>query len=72
LPTIDRRTGEAGDLRHGRKTASTRGAHLRCRKQAPPALLQPRTHRVPSQPNRRLVDHAIDLHRFAVNGIPQT
>jgi hypothetical protein len=70
LAAIDRRTGEAGDLRHGRKTASTRSAYLGCRKQAPPPLVQPRTHRVPSQPHRRLVDHAIDLRRFAENRNP--
>jgi hypothetical protein len=44
--------------------------HVR-RKQAPPQLVEPRADRIPSQLNGGLVDHAIDLPRFAENRNPQ-
>src|SRR5215470_5975582 len=71
LAAIDRRTGEPGNPRDAREAASTRGPHLRRRKQAPPPLVEPRAHRIPSQPNRSLIDHATDLPRFGENRNPQ-
>src|SRR5262249_2487303 len=71
LAAIDRRTGEPGNPRDAREAASTRGPHLRRRKQAPPPLVEPRAHRIPSQPNRSLIDHATDRPRFAENRNPQ-
>src|SRR5580704_14549699 len=71
LAATDGRTGEPGDPRDDRQAASTRAARLRRRKQAPPALVKPRVDRVPSQPNRGLVDHTADLPRLAENGNPQ-
>jgi hypothetical protein len=52
------------------KTASTRAPHLCRSKQPPPALVEPRADRIPSQPNRSLVDHVTDRPAFAKNGNP--
>ena len=71
LAAIDRRTGEPGDFRDNRQTASTSSPHLGRRKQSPPPLIELRANRVPSQPNGGLVDHATDLPRFAENRNPQ-
>jgi hypothetical protein len=71
LAAIDRRAGEPGDLRDDRETASTSRPHLRRRKQPPPPLVEPRADSIPSQSYRGLVDHAIDLPRFAENRNPQ-
>jgi hypothetical protein len=72
LAAIDRRTGKAGDLRHDRQAASTRCPHLCGREKAPPPLVKPRAHRVPSQANGGLVDHPTDLRLFAKNRNPQS
>src|SRR5579859_1604987 len=61
LAAIDRRAGEPGDFRDDHQTASTSAPHLRCRKQAPPPLVQPRADRIPSQPNGGLVGNVIWL-----------
>jgi len=71
LAAIDRRTGEPGDFRDNRETASTSSPHLGRRKQSPPPLIKLRANRVPPQPNGGLVDHATDLPRFAENRNPQ-
>ena len=68
---IDRRTSEPGNLRDQRETATTSAPHLRRRKQPPTTLVKPRADRLPSQPNRRLVDHAIELRPFATSRNPQ-
>jgi hypothetical protein len=68
---IDRRTRETGDLRDQLQTAASRAPHLR-RKQPTPTLVKPRADRLPSQPNRSLVDHAIKLRPFAPPGNPLT
>ena len=52
LAAIDRRTGEPGDFRDNRETASTSSPHLGRRKQSPPPLIKLRANRVPPQPNR--------------------
>ena len=71
LAAVYCRTGEPGDLRDNRQTASTSGPHLcRC-EQAPPPLVEMRADRVPSQPNGGLVDHATDVPLFAENRNPQ-
>ena len=71
LAAVYYRTGEPGDLRDNRQTASTSGPHLcRC-EQAPPPLVEMRADRVPSQPNGGLVDHATDVPLFAENRNPQ-
>jgi hypothetical protein len=51
LAAIDRRTGEPCDFRNGRKTPSTCRLDLGCRKQTPPALVEPRADAVPAQPD---------------------
>jgi hypothetical protein len=65
LAAIDRRAGELGDFRDHNQTAATSGSHLRRSEQAPPPLVEPRAHHVPSQPNGGLVDHATDLTQLA-------
>ena len=49
LATIDRRTGEPGNFRDNRETASTSAPHLGRRKQAPPTLVKPGADRLPAQ-----------------------
>src|SRR5271165_6300607 len=68
---IDRRTSKPGNLRDQRETAATGAPDLRRRKQPPTTLVKPRPDRLPSQPNRRLVDHAIELRLFATSRNPQ-
>jgi hypothetical protein len=70
LATIDRRTGEPGDLRHDSETAPTGGPHLDRRKQSLPPLVELRADRVPSLSNGDLVDHATDLRLFAAHWNP--
>src|ERR1700757_3555754 len=70
LAAIDRRTGEPGDLRNARQTASTRGPYLRGSKQAPPPLIKLRDNPTPPQPNRSLGGHATHLRLFAENRNP--
>ena len=62
--------GCADQLDHG-KTIGERSARLHRRKQPPTTLVKPRADRLPSQPNRRLVDHAIELRPFATSRNPQ-
>ena len=71
LTAIDRRTGEPGDFRDNRETASTSSPHLGRGKQSPSPLIELRANRLPSQPNGGLVDHATDLPRLAENRNPQ-
>src|SRR5277367_2551167 len=59
------------NLRDQRETATTSAPRLRRRKQPPTTLVKPRADRLPSQPNRRLVDHAIELRPFATSRNPQ-
>ena len=61
LAAIDRRTGKPADLRNDGETASTRGPHLRRRKQAARPLIQVAAKHGEPFANRRFVYHPASL-----------
>src|SRR5262245_6302914 len=71
LAAVDRGARKPRDLRHHREPTPARGTHLRRCKQAPAALIEMATHRLPAIPDGVLVDHATDLRLFASFGNPR-